>query len=314
MESDSKINYSIRPSKSIERNMILEVLKEVCPPTTVNDYRYIGFGSCFFIDFKMFHRSLSIKDMISIEGSNDEGKQKRCFFNRPFNCIDIKFGFSTDILPKIGWDKKSIVWLDYDDPFDTFMFEDIQTCMSNLKSSSLFIITLEGEFFQKSIDEFYKYFGEQVPSGLKQIDIEPLNCIKLMRKLFIDKINEVLVNTYSAVCEQHKLIFKQLFNITYKDSKKMYTFGGMVINKSEEKEFLNFKFNSYPFITDSENAIDISFPIITNKEYHHLNNFLPSEKQNFINNPNIDFIPESHKISYFDTYRFYPPYIEIKDF
>ncbi|MBD2016621.1 hypothetical protein H6F96_21960 [Microcoleus sp. FACHB-53] len=61
--------------------------------------------------------------MISIE--KDKDAKERFEYNKPFGCIKIEYGDSYDVLPKLPWSKKSIVWLDYDSPLEKTILDDI---------------------------------------------------------------------------------------------------------------------------------------------------------------------------------------------
>jgi len=188
MSSDTKINFSLRPAKSIERKMLLEIFREVCPPKKVDEFQYIGFGSSFFTDFKLLHRSLNLSKMINIEINETSNNQKRIKFNKPYKCIELKFGSSNTVLPKLNWSKKSIVWLDYDKALQSYMLEDIETCCHNFKSGSILIISLRREFDQKKIRDFKETFPIDSPSKLRKVDLEPKNNYKTIRKMIINKI------------------------------------------------------------------------------------------------------------------------------
>lgn len=313
MASDKIINYNLRPSKSIERQMLVDVIREVCTPTVAHEYRYIGFGAAFFTDFKLFHKALNISDMISIEGNTDKNNRTRCDFNKPYNCITMRYGMSHSILPENKlWNKKTVVWLDYDKALKPYMFSDIETCCMKSKPGSFLILSLRKEFDQTNYEEFKDTFAEFIPSNLTPEDIQPKVGYKTIRKMFQSKIEETLVNEYSIRDEGEKLIFKQLFNLTYEDGARMYTYGGIFIKKSEEGSFNSYRFNSYNFVNEDDEAFNISFPVITNKEYHELNMRLPCPEDDFLMNPDTEFIP--NRASYYNTYKFYPSYIEIKDF
>lgn len=311
--SDKKINYNLRPSKSIERKMILEVLKDVCISSEAKNYRYIGFGSSFFTDFKLFHKSLNICDMISIESKISNSQ--RVEYNKPYSCIDVKLGLSTQILPQLKWDKKSIVWLDYETSLRQYMFDDIATCTSRSLPGSFLILTLRREFEDGVTKEYFEStFGENVFAGFKNEDLEPSKSAETISRMFFNKIEDSLNSRNAAYKEpQKRVLFRQLFDFSYKDDAKMYTFGGMFIRGDEEQIFNNYNFNSLEFIGKKQKPHDISFPIITNKEYHELNALLPSTKELFLGKENIKFIPKEHVESYYNTYKFYPAYIEISD-
>ena len=107
-----RIDYNLRPAKSIERKMLCEAFRRLLSFSDLTEYRYVGFGSTFFSDFSLIHKSLGLTDLISIE---KEEKDKRRFrFNRPYKCIKLCFGNANDVLPNLSWAKKIILWLDYD--------------------------------------------------------------------------------------------------------------------------------------------------------------------------------------------------------
>src|SRR5947208_3271845 len=90
-----RINYALRPAKSIERKMLTEAFGCLASFGRVSAYRYVGFGSPFFSDFILFHRTLGINNMISIE--QDVDHRERFAFNRPFSCIQLEYGSSNEI-------------------------------------------------------------------------------------------------------------------------------------------------------------------------------------------------------------------------
>ena len=181
--SNDKINYNLRSSKSIERKMILDVLKEVCTPKISSSYQYFGMGSAFFVDFKMFHKSLGINDMYSFEGK--VSNVKRCDFNKPFNCIKVIPERTTKGLSNINWQKKSIVWLDYEDELKMWMLEDIDTICLNAKSGNVIIITLRRSLDSMSSKSFNDIFSENIETDVILDDMHKLNSPKLLQKIFL---------------------------------------------------------------------------------------------------------------------------------
>ncbi len=91
------INYSLRPGKATERKMLCEAFRKLSFFRKLESYQYVGFGSTYFSDFSLFHKSLGLKNMISIEQNTQD-----CYrfeFNKPFKCIDLRLGHSNNILP-----------------------------------------------------------------------------------------------------------------------------------------------------------------------------------------------------------------------
>src|ERR1035438_1696889 len=100
------INYSLRPAKAVERKMMGEAFRRLHPFQRIEDYRYVGFGSIYFSDFQAVHRTLGISDMVSIEKNVSA---EACFeFNKPYRSIELIFGNSSVVLPKLPWDKPTI--------------------------------------------------------------------------------------------------------------------------------------------------------------------------------------------------------------
>ena len=139
MSSYEKINYSLRPAKAIERKMLCDAMRRLSFFHRIEDYQYIGFGSTFFTDFAVFHKSLGINKMLSIEKEKKDAE--RFFFNLPFSCVDLEMGHSAEILPAIDWARPSIVWLDYDDRLESFMLNDLRTFFDNAKEGSMILIS-----------------------------------------------------------------------------------------------------------------------------------------------------------------------------
>ena len=137
MASGDVINYSIRPAKFVERRIIRDMLIKINRFSALEKYKYIGFGSKYFADFSLFHKTLHINEMVSIEG--DVENEEKYNFNKPFECIDVVMGLSNDALPKISYDKQFIAWLDYDYGIDTTMLNDIGIIVENIVSGSVFI-------------------------------------------------------------------------------------------------------------------------------------------------------------------------------
>lgn len=103
--SFEKIDYRLRPAKHAERLMLVELVRRM-RFEHIDQYRYIGMGSIGFVDHRVFHRGLGLSDMISIEAASDESVQERFIKNVPLACIDLKFGHTSEILPKLNFDKK----------------------------------------------------------------------------------------------------------------------------------------------------------------------------------------------------------------
>lgn len=139
--TDIKINYYLRPQKSIERKMFCHLFRELNSIFSLKDYEYIGMGAKYFVDFIIFHREFGFQKMVSIEA--DEDNKEKYIFNKPLNCIEMEYGFSSEALHNIDWlkYKNKIIWMDYDDQLRDFMLEDIQTILTKIHSGSMFFFS-----------------------------------------------------------------------------------------------------------------------------------------------------------------------------
>lgn len=99
--SYQKINYSLKTSKSIKRKMLAEAVQRLSHFALLKGIcRYVGFGSTYFSDFKLFHKLLGIKKMVSIE--EDVSSQGGLSLITTVSCVRMEFGKSTSILPRLG--------------------------------------------------------------------------------------------------------------------------------------------------------------------------------------------------------------------
>ena len=89
-----EVNYALRPAKSVERKMLVDVFQRLSAFDDIHNYRYIGFGSIYFSDFLLFHRTLGFTKMLSIENTRTAEEQDRIKLNRPYGFIQTEFGHS----------------------------------------------------------------------------------------------------------------------------------------------------------------------------------------------------------------------------
>ncbi|MGB3716603.1 MAG: O-methyltransferase, partial [Candidatus Promineifilaceae bacterium] len=135
-----EFDYRLRPAKCVERKMLCEAFRRLSFFAPVENYRYIGFGVTAFTDFILIHKALAITDMISIE--KRAHYEARFEFNRPFQCIQMEYGSSNDVLPELTWDKRVIVWLDYENHLTDSELRDVAYIVMNAASGSMLVVSL----------------------------------------------------------------------------------------------------------------------------------------------------------------------------
>src|SRR5690606_27908751 len=112
MASYNSIDYLLRPSKQVERKLIIEtIIKLSSLGYHIHDYTYMGMGSIYYADFVMFHKYLLIEEMICVERDYIPLSMK---FNKPYNFIKLNMNQASVVIPLLDRNKKQSMWLDYD--------------------------------------------------------------------------------------------------------------------------------------------------------------------------------------------------------
>lgn len=277
MNSANHIDYEIRPCKYVERRMIVSLLSRI-QGITKHKYQYIGFGGLSFVDFKLFHRELQIDSMISIEAG--PYSTQKLEFNKPFSCIKIIRGESTHVLSNIDLSKPCIIWLDYDETLEPYMFTDIELIFKNVPAGSIYIMTCNRQLKVNNAtmerEQLIEKFKDLVPYGIEKTCCAPANSAKTIKKMLEKKYNDVLVHRQKSSGEI--ITFKQLINVVYKETNgaNMYSFGGVICDHHLTTEI--FTLNDFSFLSEEE-AYKIDVPIMTNMEIMKLNKVLNIDKE-----------------------------------
>ena len=324
--SGKKINYAIRPAKNIERKMFRDMLIRLFPFGIFSQYQYIGFGSKYFVDFTIIHKHLHINDMISIE--SDIANQERYIFNKPYECINVKFGRSTEVLPKLDLDKKTIIWLDYDDAFSNFMLEDISTLVSKLPSGSIICMSYNSHPYQRiqleneypDISEGYyrakfeEIFGEEhIPGNFSEQGwTNKTNYSKFIRNAVNSQITTVLSSRNNIEKPREQWInCKQILYFDYADNANMSTLCFALVSEKDKSMLTACNLEELDFYRDSTTSYEIKIPNLTSKEVRYLMEKMPNEgKIDLLKNIFNDNDVEEFK----KNYRYYPSFTEIESF
>jgi len=310
-----KINYDLRPAKNIERKMLSEAFRCLTSFGSMSSYRYVGFGSQFFSDFRLFHRSLGITRMISIEG--DREVEQRCDFNRPYGCIRLRFGMATSVLPMLEWNQKTILWLDYDVHLDPEVLADVKFACANAVSGSMIVVTVDTRVKppgkeddpDKRVSWLKECLGEKVPAGIRKKDLVGWGTAKVYRTIIDNEIRKTLSERNGTLPEERQIQYKQLFNFEYEDSKdaKMLTAGGLLYETRHGPLLEKSAVELLPFIRSDEEPFQIEVPNLTLHEIRHLDKFLPKTPAKRLRGCPI---PEIDVNRYSNLYRYFPSFVE----
>ena len=307
--SYQKINYTLRPAKGAERKMIVEAIGRLRSFSALDSYRYIGFGSPYFSDFSLMHRSLGIHDMICIE---QEVKDiKRFEFNRPFSCIELKFGKSTEILPTLEWQERpTIIWLDYDGPINKAIFSDIHLVCSSMTTGSFLLVSIRNNAsdFGSDPSERLKRLrsavgGNKLPFPT-QSDVQKVNFGRFLWRIIDAEIQRIVSERSVGLRDDLRFNYKQVLHFDYQDGARMSTIGGVLYQKGQRTLFEQCDFSSLPYNRTDHDACRIKAPLLTFKELRALGEYLPGSI------PPLPSMPREEVEAYAEHYRYFPNYIE----
>lgn len=301
--------------------MFIEAFRKLSSFQKIEKYQYIGMGSTYFNDFILYHRNLGINDMISIEDKIvDKG---RFNFNKPYSCIKIKYGTSNEVLPTLSWQKKSVIWLDFDGHLTKDVLSDINTVIERAKSGSFLVITvkahpdnLDANNPNLRMENLTSRIGEdKIPLSTTDKSLTSKNLHKLYRTIMVNEIDSSLSKKNRILSLQNKMNYAQVFNITYQDNAKMLTIGGIVYSNRDKRKYLNTGIESLPYYSNSDTVFDIKVPNLTLKEIKYLDALLPNNidiKTGIFkkNRKNVANLPIDDIINYSKIYRYFPTFAE----
>ncbi len=316
--SFKSFDYRIRTNKNAERKMLSDAFRCLSGFDSIDKYRYIGFGSITFSDFVLFHKMLNISDMISIEAKEDY--KSRFNFNKPYKCINIEYGLSNNVLPKLSWSKKSIVWLDYDGSLNESVLQDTAFVSAKAVSGSLLLITINaqgyrsptwGKSAKKDEELLLKRFNEQlqrdVPSWIKGSYLQGDEMAKTCQKIIYDEIKASLRDRNGLSAPDEVMEFEPNFNFIYSDNAKMLTVGGVFYKRKDLDKLKSCKFEKMGFL--QHDLYEIKLPIITPRERHILNQQLPKGAIGKLKS--IGLTDDEIK-NYAELYRYSPSFAEVE--
>ncbi len=280
------INYVLRPAKHVERKMLRDTFRRLAVFSPLEAYRYIGFGSIYFGDFQLFHKSLGITDMLSIEHA---GNEERVAFNRPYQCVSLAFGASEYILRRLSnWGCKTILWLDYDGPLNRSVLNDVTTFCTNAVAGSMIVVTMNADPGQPQsgtnplarlkqlVDG--EQLSPKVPEDVRPADLVKWGLARVSRRIVRNQILETLTNRNGGLAPQEQLRYQQLFHFHYADGARMLTTGGLIYAGDQRSVVEACGFQLLDFLQldmDSNDAFEIVVPQLTYREVHHLDAQLP---------------------------------------
>lgn len=326
MASFEKIDYFLRPSKQVERKLIIEALQKLSKAGHfIHEYTYLGLGSVFYVDFLLFHKYLHIDSMICAE---IEDCPDRMDFNKPYEFIDLQMRPVGDVIPEINREKPHFVWLDYDFTIDQDVLADLRKCLHVLAPGSVLLLTVASDLFnltnliddidkrdltenqqkQEVVKRLNELIGDHYGSEIKIKDIAASRLPTLMATAIRNYIN-------SCMAIRPDVEFIQLFNFHYKDNMNMLTLGGILGDPQTHKSLEDTGLFKLKFVTESATPVEISVPPLTIRERNWLEKHLTQLEQHLAASPHLpNDMPFEIKAqlvkNFVKYYRHYPFYFE----
>jgi hypothetical protein len=333
MASYERINYALRPAKTIERKMLAEGFQRLAAFASLRSYRYIGFGSTYFSDFITFHRTLNITNMLSIE--KDVENSARFEFNLPFKCVKMAYGKSTDVLPMLKWKARTIAWLDYDGPLTADVLADVAFFASNASSGSVLVVSVNANAGDD--DEAAKEANEEdadapaqpnsaatlgalrlqrfkarvghskVPTDVTAKDMRQWAFADVCKRIITNEINDTIRARNGVLEDDDRFVYSPLFHLHYADGAKMLTVGGVIYAQGEETHFRAAMFDNLPFVDTGDDAYRIEVPNLTYREIRSLEKQMPCAEGAPLKAAGV---PTDDANRYARVYRYFPTFAE----
>ena len=230
MASFETINYSLRPSKNIQRQLVFDGVRQLQAQLDLDEMAYVGFGSIWFTDFVLAHKILGIDDMVSIE--NKDVGFTRAVFNAPFATVRVLKGLSTDVLPDLYVDKLLerrpwLVWLDFDYDFNESVRDDLSSLIEHAPANTILLTTFNGleSKYGAANDRpgrLRELFGDSVPDELGKADCKD----DRLRENLADLALAYMKSTAADLARPGG--FVPAFRLIYQDGAPMVTVGGVL--------------------------------------------------------------------------------------
>jgi hypothetical protein len=282
-----KIDYRLRPAKHVERLMLCDTFRRL-RFAALERYQYVGMGSVYFSDFSLFHRALGIKSMKSMEDSDTPTVQKRFEDNRPFSNIELLWGRSGAVLPRVDLERETILWLDYDGRLDLSVLNDLSSVVGRIGNGSFLTISVQCLPDQGKDIEGYDYsesdaspllsyikhvFGkDRIHPKWKEADLVGWGTARLFWELLTNELRSTLVQR-NGIGDQFEA--EQVVHFHYSDGAYMLTIGWIFFTAPYRQLFDQGAFSELDFYRSGSEPFKIALPLLTLRELRHLERQLP---------------------------------------
>lgn len=303
--------YDLRPAKQTERRILLDYLEALKESgVQISSARYIGMGGTKFYDFAMAHRYLGVKELVSCEWNATMAKRGK--FNRPFARIGVLNQRVGSYLRDKLHEKMAICWLDYDNALNDEIVEDIGLIGSRAVLDSSFFVTVAAEMPESYLEmteaerlddlrDIFSPFASNVTLSDVEESAFPNAVAKIIEKAF-----------HSSFSGRNDGAWLPYFQLDYKDSMRMLTFGGTFLERAKRRSLRKVLARRLPFLVPlRKSAYRVRSYNLTERE-RHLFEFSASARTNSSEARILRDLgfSEADLTGYRELVRFLPRYIE----
>ncbi|RYG58235.1 MAG: hypothetical protein EON56_00270 [Alphaproteobacteria bacterium] len=314
--SFNKIDYRLRPAKHAERQMFVELIRRL-RFTPTDAYKYVGFGSVGFIDFRLFYRALGVTDMVSIEGTDEPEEQARFQRNIPHECVRMEFGMSSAVLPTIDFSTPSIVWLDYDNALRRSMASDLALVAGQAASGTFLAVSVVGalapnqsiEQRDREVARLKSQFKEFLAPDATHADLIGKKFGEFVRVALGQIVRDAVADADAGlqVPEDARQAYQACY-FTYRDGLPMLSLGWLIVAEKDRQAMEDSQLAGLSFHRDGADAYVIDVPIVTPLELREMEKRLPNlEAAN-----DLDWIPLKQREAFARSARYLPHYVSIE--
>jgi hypothetical protein len=148
---------------------------------------------------------------------------------------------------------------------------------------------------------------ENIPIGIKGTDLNSWGLSDVSKEIISRTIQDTVTIRNGTLPENRTIEFKQLFHYIYQDTRKMLTFGGILIEKHQEDLYKTCGFHKLSHIRLGGNdAYKIEVPKLTFKEIRDLKSQLPKNPAKVKGKG----IPDEDIEKFKSVYRYFPSFTE----
>lgn len=219
------IPYELRPSKQIERKLVLDCLLccRVSEPG-IGDLPFVGMGGFRFIDFLLAHKILGTTLFESIE--HDSKLIPRCEHNKPFETVTVHNKTAYDYINDVGFSGPAVVWLDYEKGIREDLLADVSLLCANVRPKSFVFCTISAEVDHsvverdpRRIKDFYVSHVNKFADSFPEKDFD--------KKIFYITSAKILLAMFKfGLGGRADGTFFPFVRVAYKDTRYMVTVGG----------------------------------------------------------------------------------------